>query len=81
MPNLSLFNKSTYLPGPSNFNLQSEGTTDASTSENTNAASREQPMHTDLRDKLINATGEEGSQTIGRANVQALEDSETEGTD
>ena len=38
-------------------------------------------MNTDLRNKVINTTGEQGSQTNWRANVQALEDSETEDTD
>ena len=69
------------LPGPSNFTLQSEGTADASTADNTDPVSREQLILTDLRDKVITTSADEISQTNGRDNVQALEDIETEETD
>ena len=74
-------NESIYLPGPLNFILQSVCTADESTFDNTDAALREQPIHRDLRDKIIKSTSEEGSKTNGRDIAEALEDSETEDTD
>ena len=62
------------LPGPSNFTLQSEGSADVSTADNTDAASRDQLILTDLRDKVITTSAEEVSQTNEPDNVQALED-------